>query len=606
LEPETVTDVRHLHIPLVAAERAWAHAMDVKNQIEQGGESKLRHDLLRRLAKAVSHTTDLVRLTSEICDHRTALEAEAYAAWMNGNYLLEKETDWQGALTSFLKSKKLLEELSKVGTFDQQAVCRHFIDQVEPTVRYCSYQLSRKGRGGGGGGGASATTPDTAALLGEVTASGNSLLSSRLSALAAEAQTQVGEAASELEWGSEKLPVRNGRVRIALQAANDAKLDLEEKQKASGANDGGDAFETEIACRDRLANAYNETAAAAHGALQLGQSGPDANQVRSELEAVERAARGLAFQVGIDRNVFMAKRVATQVHQNLKNQAGGGGGGGGGSGGTKTTKQQSKSKSKDKQGKSEDVVRLLDAALQGVTQLNELAAEIGGAAGEHLIDDCAAKQAQIKASRCLYAGHFYMSIGKYREALALFQRVKQLCKEADLKIDDCAVAPEGGKGAVNITRHKAAAFEAAAAAELRAAELREASILGQDVGGIYLDETIASDSKGKRKASAIATDGKYLEEYTNDITVWESFYSGEAKEVPRFAKLPPLPAPVPVRPIFLDTALNCIHPPSLDHRASKKQKAAAAAGGETRELGEGWCRGYLDGVVLRLSSKASM
>jgi tetratricopeptide (TPR) repeat protein len=558
--------------------------MDVKNQIEQGGESKLRHDLIRRLAKAVSHTTDLVRLTSEICDHRTALEAEAYTAWMNGNYLLEKETDWQGALTSFLKSKKLLEELSKVGTFDQQAVCRHFIDQVEPTVRYCSYQMSRKG----GGGAATTTTQDTAALLGEVTASGNSLLSSRLSALAAEAQTQVGEAASELEWGSEKLPVRNGRVRIALQAANDAKLDLEEKQKASGVNDGGDAFETEIACRDRLANAYNETATAAHGALQLGQSGPNANQVRSELEAVERAARGLAFQVGIDRNVFMAKNVASQVYQNLKNQAAGGGGGGG-SGGTKTSKQQqSKGNSKDRQGKPEDVVRLLDAALQGVAQLNELAAEIGGAAGEHLIDDCAAKQAQIKASRCLYAGHSYMSIGKYREALALFQRVKHLCKDADLKIDDCAVAPEGGKGAVNITRHKAAAFEAAAAAELRAAELREAYSLGQDVGGMDLDNTTTSNSNGKRKSLAIAAvDGKYLEECMNDNTVWESFYSGEAKEVPRFAKLPPLPAPVPVRPIFLDTALNCMHPPSLDHRASKKQKAAAAAAGGDHGAGGG-------------------
>lgn len=569
--------------------------MDVKNQIEQGGEPKLRHDLIRRLAKAVSHTTDLVRLTSGICDHRTALEAEAYAAWMNGNYLLEKETDWQGALTSFLKSKKLLEELSKVGTFDQQAVCRHFIDQVEPTVRYCSYQMSRKG----GGEGAITTSPDTAALLGEVTASGNSLLASRLSALAAEAQTQVGKAASELEWGSEKLPVRNERVRIALQAANDAKVDLGEKQKASAAtndaNDGGDAFEAEIACRDRLANAYYETAAAAHGALQLGQSGPDANQARSELEAVERAARGLASQVGIDRNVFMATKVASQVYQNLKNQAGGGDGGG--RGGTKTTKQHSKSSGKDRQGKPEDVVRLLDAALQGVSQLNELAAEIGGAAGEQLIDDCAAKQAQIKASRCLYAGHSYMSIGKYREALALFQHVEQLCKEADLKIDDCAVAPEGGKGAVNITRHIAAAFEAAAAAELRAAELRETASLGQDVGGMDLDDTISSSSKVKRKAlgSAIpiaAVDGKYLEECISDDTVWESFHNREAKETPRFAKLPPLPAPVPVRPIFLDTALNCIHPPTLDHRASKKQKTAGggdqgAGGGMVSRL-FGW------------------
>jgi hypothetical protein len=46
---------------------------------------------------------------------------------------------------------------------------------------------------------------------------------------------------------------------------------------------------------------------------------------------------------------------------------------------------------RERSARPEDVVRLYDAALAAVAQLNELAAAVGGAAGEMLLDDCAAK-----------------------------------------------------------------------------------------------------------------------------------------------------------------------------------------------------------------------
>lgn len=42
---------------------------------------------------------------SEVSDTRSALEAEAYASWMGGNLLLEKESDWPKALALFTRAK---------------------------------------------------------------------------------------------------------------------------------------------------------------------------------------------------------------------------------------------------------------------------------------------------------------------------------------------------------------------------------------------------------------------------------------------------------------------------------------------------------------------
>ena len=119
--------------------------MDLKNQIEQDMEPKKRHQLIRRLSKAVAHAEEFVTLVTARCDDRSSLEAEAYSAWMAGNLLLEKETDWEGALTAFFRSRQLLEGLFQVGDFDQRSTCRHFLDQVEPAVRFCEYQISRRG-----------------------------------------------------------------------------------------------------------------------------------------------------------------------------------------------------------------------------------------------------------------------------------------------------------------------------------------------------------------------------------------------------------------------------------------------------------------------------
>lgn len=100
---------RHLHILLVSAERAWAQANALKQEAEAEGDGApqpaKRRRGLRRLRKAASWAGQLARVAGVVCDARGALESEAYAAWMQGNALMEGETQWEGAAAQFSRAR---------------------------------------------------------------------------------------------------------------------------------------------------------------------------------------------------------------------------------------------------------------------------------------------------------------------------------------------------------------------------------------------------------------------------------------------------------------------------------------------------------------------
>lgn len=548
----------------MSAERAWAHAMDLKNQIEQSMEPMKRHYLLRRLSKAVTHSAHLVKLTAERCDARSSLEAEAYSAWMGGTLLLEKETDWEGALAQFLRARALLEELFKVGDFDQRATCRHFLDQVEPAVRFCEYQIGRKG----------GAAPDTAALLAAGVASGPGadLLSSKLAALASEAQAQRAASTSQIEWNGDTLPVRDERCRVAVHAAQELEVQLQAVLSSSsdimeGVEAGGSDVDPCIEIYDRTINAYSEARAAVRAAAQLGHQGPDAEVQRQELAALGRALHGLELEHTIARNLALAAAPAVRFKRALRRQIG---------------LDPSSKKAKDARGerpaRPEDVARLYDTLVANATELNDLAGEVGGAAGESIMDDCAAKISHFQAARCLYAGHSYLAERQFAEAAALFERVVGRCAEASRKYDECSKPDLKSKAHLALLTEEAAAFRAVAIAELRAAKLRQATDAAKGVDSI----TINDEPNGKKRSRE---DNGFLAERLDE---WEAF-AGAGVPVARIARIPPNPPLVAVRPIVLDTALMCIEPPNVEHRVSKKQAGtgSAAQGGMVSRL-FGW------------------
>lgn len=95
-------DSRYLLMLLMNAEQAWSFAMEIKE------EKRRKGFIIRRFAKAAKWAEKLAAVASEVAEGRTALEAEAYAAWMAGNKFFLRE-QWQTALEKFLEARRLFE-----------------------------------------------------------------------------------------------------------------------------------------------------------------------------------------------------------------------------------------------------------------------------------------------------------------------------------------------------------------------------------------------------------------------------------------------------------------------------------------------------------------
>ena len=80
---EIVPHEEFLWVWLVQSERAWAHGMQLKH-------SGKRQHSLRRLGKAVTYAKKLEALAVKNCDASTVTECQAYAAWMQASWALEK------------------------------------------------------------------------------------------------------------------------------------------------------------------------------------------------------------------------------------------------------------------------------------------------------------------------------------------------------------------------------------------------------------------------------------------------------------------------------------------------------------------------------------
>lgn len=128
----------YLLILLLSAEREWSHAIELKDSYVKVNKQKILHSKVGKFRKAAEWARLLESICTEVSDNQTILEASAYSSWMTGQSLLEREL-WSEAVLSLSKAKGIYDELSKIGTLDQQDLFTQRSVELDPVLRFCRY-----------------------------------------------------------------------------------------------------------------------------------------------------------------------------------------------------------------------------------------------------------------------------------------------------------------------------------------------------------------------------------------------------------------------------------------------------------------------------------
>eukprot|EP00249_Psilotum_nudum_P017730 c26463_g1_i1 orf=110-1942(+) len=513
----TVTDVRFLHLVLYLAERAWSYAMEIK-QSTPGAISCRRFHLMGRLSKAVKWADFLSRLCAEKADPRTSLEAAAYASYMKGSYLLEREENWENALRNFKSARAVYEELGKYGDVENQVLCRQRVEELEPSVRYCLYKMGHSN------------------ILGseilDLEGPAFDLLQGKLEAVMAEARSQQAVTMTELQWLGHKFPINNAKARDCILKGQQLEADL----LVMPTNPS--SIDKKLAVYDKVFGAYQDAKRHVRDDLVMAGSAED---VKDELNGLDKAVSCILLQRTIDRNKLLVTHAKNRLN---RHQSGG------------------KEDKGEKIAKPEELVHLYSTLIQNVTDLSDLTTS----GRERSIDEISfameldAKRLTFQAERCFYLAQSYSLAGKYAEAYVLFCRARE---HVDLALESCQHLKSFDEEALQelkdlLDRCRAQCCLVHATGVAEAAKIQES--LQRGVASISLKH----ESLSQKEKTGYLLDR--LDKYEPAITIFGS------KEPPRIAQLPPSFQVVPCKPIVLDTAINSIDFPSLEGRLRKEDK----------------------------------
>lgn len=506
----TVTEVRYLHIVLYMAERAWSHAME-KRQLPDGPNSCQRIYLLGRLRKAVKWASLFAQLCAAKGDSRTSLEAEAYAAYMKGNLLFEQDQNWKAALMNFKKARDVYDELGKCGNIENQVLCRAWVEELEPSIRYCSHKVGE-------------SSLQTSELLdmGEMEGPALDLFKAKLEVVMAEARSQQAASMTEFHWLGHKFPITNAKTRVSILKAQELEKDLHGSSAESVSAD------KKLAMFEKIFSAYQD--ARSNIRSDLAAAG-NAENVKDDLNGLDKAISAVLGQRTIERDqlrVIVAKSKFTIAK------------------GEKITKP-------------EELVRLYDILIQNSTDLSDLISSGRDRNAEEIAfaEDYVLKGLVFRAERCFYLAKSYSLAGKRAEAYVLFCHARSLADSAAQKLQ---MANNPDKVLIKELR-------------VLSDNCRSHSCL-EHAAGIAEEEKIPEKlSKGVSTISLtghVKKEDKFL---LDMLDIYESVAGDPSSRLaPRIDRFPPPFQAVPCNPIVLDIAYNSIEFPSLENRVKKDKK----------------------------------
>ncbi|KAI8824151.1 uncharacterized protein EV422DRAFT_519111 [Fimicolochytrium jonesii] len=562
---ELVTGEKSLQILLFEAERAWAYAMEIKQEVRD--EPRKKFHMIKRLKRGVEAAKSLQQLCETCADERTVLDVKAYAALLSA-YLAFEQQHWEDALNKFAVGRTIYAGLSNTGNSHQATLAQSAIDGIDPSIKFCAYSLRISG----------AQTVEIEKLL----EAQDKKASLGLDALTAHVKNTLAEFRQEpvedgaFKWRGASVAFKNEKIRQGMDEAKRISETRPYTFIGPSAPEGVEALPGVADGYDMLLAKWTEVVALAKSDVREDEIA--VSKVKSsKSDQTTAALRWVLVYATFHRLLTLLTRT------NLK---------------VELTKQQIKTQARGtprkKAAKPEDVLRLYDAVLQAANDFLKYP-EVEADAGLHSLVQSAVYV--IKAERAAYLAETLSRQGKRDEATTLLERASEHATQGRALIESSArrqssVAGEDDEddSAVILELRKAvvAIDGAVRAATVRA---RAQSYLQnkEDVDTVadgVADMSIQNGSQAKAPRQPL-------------ISNLDTYIPTFDRTNPNLVSFPPQLAPVPYKPLFFDMAYNGIDFPTrnLARRAEGAERVPRAQDvvEETKET-SGGLLGVLGGL----------
>ena len=394
LTAEEITEGRHFMLPLMNAERAWAHAMEIKKEMEntKKWQAHRRHHLVKRLKRATQWADTFKQLCATKGAARTALEAEAYATHMKGNFALEVEKNWKEALQLFLHARSIYENLGRTSAESNDKssnkIFMELVSEVEPVVLFCKYQQQK------------AEGNTKASDLEELKGSARGLqtpayLVSSMETLVSETEQSVK--VEDISWRGKTVSIPTARL---VAPTSDA---IAQAKQMQDSETDKVALEKRLEGYGRLFQSFNTVKQVIQSEkAELAGGGASAmsdtsKEQKTKLETFEKVVSGLMLESQLRRNLeLIDARWAGYVASNKQGR-------------------------KAANTSPEEMHRLHEHLKMDVFDLSELASSPNDE-DEALYEACSTAMNAIKTVLCFFLGEQYFLMQKNKEAYLLYNK----------------------------------------------------------------------------------------------------------------------------------------------------------------------------------------
>lgn len=235
---------------------------------------------------------------------------------------------------------------AQVGRIEDQDLFTRRMEEIEPILRYCRYNLDTTSDSAGD---AAAAEEQLVEMGREGSSAGGDLLAAKLESVVAEARKKQASALDSVEWRGKKVEVRSEALRVALVKADELARRLYQPRDgaAGGGGRGEGGGDPKPGQYLKVFGAYDDALAAVSeevSRLQGRGGGVKMEANRAELEALRAYARHHKLRLMIERN----ERLVQELQDN-RTAAGAGDGG-----------------DRDPAAEVADIVHVYDALLQSV------------------------------------------------------------------------------------------------------------------------------------------------------------------------------------------------------------------------------------------------